>query len=468
MTADRLAAMAFGLSLCIAAFVYGVAVVAFGLFPYDIIRSTFITLDEMRKHVSEKHTGAFLKFSDVDRTDAASRRIQTLIDTGTDDGFLFFGGSFQFMEHCPETGCLAVAYSRTGEVVEAYPYRPRAIFDSNTTADFPYETIFFDFVRHSNPLGIERYANGDLLAVFQGWHVFPFGTGVARVDRDGHPVWFRWDYSHHWPTLNADGHAVVPGLRIGDKSVAVKMPGWGFRLQCSSEQPYRDTLKVIGPDGDMRREVLVLDALLASPFRAVLKQSTDPCDPTHLNYAQQVSDELAAAVDGLDPGDFVVSLRNISAFGVIDGEDGRFKRLVRGTFIQQHSVQHLAQAKFVMFDNLGGDADGGPSRLLMVDLASGAETTIFPNARTPEEFRSLFSATAGHVTLSPDRQRAIIAFSRMGRALEVRLSDGAVLTVFNNLHDVATIDQLSDERQRFAAVFRTYGIGYVQKGNQRQ
>ena len=463
MLADRLAALAFGLSLCVTAFVYGLAVAAFQIFPYDIVRSTFITLREVKDHASERYVGAFLTFSEVDRAETADRRIRPVIDTGAEDGFLFFGGSFQFLEHCPKQGCLAVAYTRRGEVIEAYPYRPREIFARNATTDFPYETIFFDFARHSNPLGIERYANGDLLAVFQGRHVFPFGTGIARVDRDGRPVWFRWDYSHHWPTLNADGQAVVPGLRIGDGAVAVTLPGWGFRLQCSSRRPYRDTLKIIGPDGELRREIPVLDALLASPFRAVLKQSTDPCDPTHLNFAQEVSDELAATVDGLAAGDFVVSLRNISAFGFIDGKDGRFKRLVRGTFIQQHSVQHLRRAQFVMFDNLGANAEGGPSRLLRIDLATGAETTVFPNAETPAAFRSTFSATGGHITLSPDRRRAIIAFTRAGRAFEIRLSDGAVLTVFNNLHDVAALDELSDERLTHAALFRTYGIGYVEK-----
>ena len=466
MIADRLAKLAFWLSLCVAAFVYGVAVVGLQIFPYDAVRATFITLGEIRQHATAKDVGAFLKFSEIERSNAASERIRPVRDAGADDGFLFFGGQFQFMEHCPQQGCLAVIYSRAGDLVEAYPYRPRDIFESNEATGFPYETIFFDFTRHSNPLGIERYANGDLLTVFQGRFVFPFGTGVARVDRDGRPVWFRWDYSHHWPTLNAEEQAIVPGTEIGDAPVAVKMPGWGFRLTCNSGHPYRDTLKVLDPDGGLRREISVLDALLASPYRAVLKQSTDPCDPTHLNYAQQVSDEVAARIDDVAAGDFLVSLRNVSAFGFIDGADGRLKRLVRGTFIQQHSVQHLRDAQFLMFDNLGADAEGGPSRLLLVDLSSGEETTIFPNARTPAAFRSTFSATGGHVTLSPDRRRAIIAVTRAGKAFEIRLSDGAVLTTFNNLHDVAAVDDLPDKRARFAGIFRTYGIDYVQMRRQ--
>ena len=52
----------------------------------------------------------------------------------------------------------------------------------------------------------------------------PFGGGVARVDRDGHPVWYRRDYSHHWPQLLEDGTALVPGTGIGDESITFERP----------------------------------------------------------------------------------------------------------------------------------------------------------------------------------------------------------------------------------------------------
>ena len=87
----------------------------------------------------------------------------------------------------------------------------------------------------------------------------------------------------------------------------------------------------------------------------------------------------------------MVSLRNISAFAILDGDTYRLKRLVRGGFFMQHSVMHLEGTRFLMFDNLGREGRHGPSRLLMVDIADGTETTIFPNDRTPAHLRNLYA-----------------------------------------------------------------------------
>ena len=119
-----------------------------------------------------------------------------------------------------------------------------------------------------------------------------------------------------------------------------------------------------------------------------------------------------------------------------------------------------------MFDNLGYDHVGGPSRLLMVDVSSGRETTVFPNAATPESLRSLFSQWRGHIDISHDRERVIIAFTFDGVAVEVRLSDGEVLNVFTSLHDVSSLEQFSEERTSVAGKFRLQGIEYVENARE--
>ena len=87
-----------------------------------------------------------------------------------------------------------------------------------------------------------------------------------------------------------------------------------------------------------------------------------------------------------------------------------FGRLVRGSFTRQHSVQHLEGSTFVMFDNQSGKE---LSRLLAVDLATGLETTVFPNANTPAN-PHLYSRVAGNVSVSPDRRRAVVSYSNAG------------------------------------------------------
>ena len=200
---------------------------------------------------------------------------------------------------------------------------------------------------------------------------------------------------------------------------------------------------------------------MSSKFASVLLNTSDACDPLHLNFIHQLGDDAGGA-QGIAPGDLVVSLRNLSAFAILDGETGRLKRLVRGSFLQQHSVQHLEGSTFLMFDNFGHDDVGGPSRLLMVDVSDGRETTIFPNGGTPEALRSLFSEKGGSIDISNDRERAIVASTNDGVAVEVRLSDGAVLNVFTSLHDLSGLEQFSEERTAVAGRFKLQGIDYVE------
>ena len=99
--------------------------------------------------------------------------------------------------------------------------------------------------------------------------------------------------------------------------------------------------------------------------------------------------------------------------------------------------------------------------MLMVDLASGSETTLFPNAATPEHLRNLFSIHRGHLSISPDRRRALCTFSDEGKSVEVRLADGAALAVFTNLRDISRWEPLSAERKTRAALFNLQGAYYL-------
>ena len=162
----------------------------------------------------------------------------------------------------------------------------------------------------------------------------------------------------------------------------------------------------------------------------------------------------------------MVSLRNFNAFGILDRDDRRLKRFVRGSFQQQHGVRHLEQARFLLFDNLGAAGAGGPSRLLMVDLATGAETTLFPNDGTPEHLRDWFTETAGQFDVSTDRRRALLTDPRGARAFEIRLADGEVLNIFRQLHDVSSLAGFPEALAKNAWFFQFHGIHYADRWEQ--
>lgn len=453
----------FLLALAAGLIAYGIAIERYDAFPRAILSDAAKTVRTTVESLQREDTGEFLEFPDTPLDDFPARRVEIVAGDSLGDGVLIFGGRHQFRELCPEHGCLAVAIAPSGEIVHAWPFRPNAIHAANIADEdeYPYELNNFSPERDMTPFGMEQYPNGDLLVTFLLQDAHPYAGGVARIDRDGHPVWFRRDYSHHRPHLLESGIALVPSFFVSDEPLTLEFPG-GIteRIGLHCRQTLLTTVNVVNGDGELLERIAVANDLLHSPWQGALYRTINPCDPLHLNSIDQVPDDPDLP-DGIEAGDIVLSLRNLSAFAILGKDDHRLKRLVRGAFFQQHSVLHLEGSRFLLFDNLGGDATGGPSRLLMVDLATGAETTIFPNERAPETLRRLFSIAWGIVAISPDQRRALVTFTGAGTGVEVRLRDGEVLAVFRSLHDVSDLEQFSEERLDRAALFWLRGLDYL-------
>ncbi len=463
---DRGPLLLFAIALMLAAFAGGVYVHRQKVFPYDLLRSAYKTGKTLfAMYMEDEISPAFraMNFVDISPDSVEGRRFEFIGADTLVDPILVLGGADHFAEYCPGArGCLAVEYAGRGEVRHAYPYRPDEFENAPISVDFPHEQMpglqplyLFKF------RGVSRYSNGDLLIVFEFYHSFPFAGIVARIDRDGHVIWYRRDYSHHVPYITDGDTILVPSLRVGEGPIEFKAKnGRTFHLTKNKNQKYyNDFVHILDGKGRLLKAISIFDAILESPYALSLYYS-DAIDPTHLNFVHKLRED-AGGVTGIAPGDLVVSLRNLSAFGILDGKSHRLKKLVRGGFFQQHSVTHLEGAKFLMLDNWGGDGIQGPSRLLMVNLANGEETTIFPNDGTPEHLRDMFSHTGGHISISPDRRRCIVTFYRKGKAIEVRLADGVVLAAFTNLHDMSHVNALPDERKTKAVRYWLNCVKYI-------
>ena len=403
--------------------------------------------------------------------EASAKRIEFIAADGLHDPVLLGGGLGMFLEHCPPLphsalpgGCLAVEYSRAGEVSRATPFRPQAIEAANIVSeeDYPYEhPPGWVFAKNALVYSVSPYPGGDLLAVFRVSHAFPYGGGAARVAPDGHPRWFRKDYSHHLPHVIDDNLALVPGFRVERKNRALQVGQLKSALECRRESWLVDTVLLIDGAGRLLEEIDILGALLESPYNGIFlpERQRIKCDFTHLNFAHQLGPDASGA-DGIAPGDIVASLRDLDAFGIIDRDTRRLKRLVRGSFIHQHTVRHFEKARFLLFDNLGSDGVHGPSRLLMVDLATGKETTLFPRDHTPARMRWV-TRMWGSLALSPDRRRVLFDETMAGRTLEVRLSDGRILNIFRQLHDLSNVDAIPEPFRQQAWFFWSSPSSYA-------
>jgi len=264
--------------------------------------------------------------------------------------------------------------------------------------------------------------------------------------------------------MRDDETAYVPGLIIGDENIefrfgsepSVKRHG----LKCDTGRPYNDTVQLIDGSGTVVEEINLIPILVDSNWSGTLLETTDPCDPIHLNYIDEVGPD---AGPGLEPGDLVLSLRNLSRFAILDPQTKQIKRMVAGNFLQQHSVHHLQGSKFLILDNRGGDEFGPASRVAEVDLASGRERRVFPNASTPEEFRQVFTDLSGYLDISPDKRRVLASFTQSGRAFEVDIATGRLLAHYDNVHDVSSRPDATTEQQQQAVRFAIYGMSYLNR-----
>ncbi|HKS89148.1 MAG TPA: arylsulfotransferase family protein [Stellaceae bacterium] len=376
-----------------------------------------------------------------------------------DEHFLLSGGVHQFLDYCPSHGCLAVEFDRHGGLVHAYPIRPDQ-FDRQPLAALPYEEVGFRFDVNMYPWGLIKLPGGDLIATFHQWNAFPYGGGIARVRPDGSLAWFRHDYSNHWPTPLKAGEIAVPATRVGLSRFSTPLgSGVDLSLDCDGKIS-EDIVRILDPDGTVRQEISVFDAFMQSPYRGLLANAPAPCDPLHLNYVAPVTPGIVSALPDVTADDLIVSLRNVNAFAILGRHDGKLKHLFTGTFVHQHSVQPLGQsATMLIFDDLGADWNAGPSRLLAYDLAGRAERTLLPNPVASEH--RMFSDFAGNISVSPDRSRAIVAFSNAGSAYEIGIADGKVFTVFNDVHDLRKVSAAGGERNRTAGRFNLYTAIYV-------
>lgn len=196
---------------------------------------------------------------------------------------------------------------------------------------------------------------------------------------------------------------------------------------------YADLVQVLSSDGKQRRTIDLVALFLKDPVHGpALSRTLDPCDPLHLNSVDFARADDALAIPGVEQGDLLLSLRSLSLLAIVSADGTRIKRTIGGSFAVQHSAHFLGNGEVILLDNMGGSPRQLPSRVLAVNLASGTERIVY--ARKPDDAanRAELSPTAGDIALSHDRKRALIAFTRSGRLVELDLATGEVLSRYDN------------------------------------
>ncbi len=428
----------FFLSIMLLVFLWGGLSVSFGFFPHSLFEEARIAWDALNEVAEEEIIDSKpSKFEELVPEGGENSPVATSFvkkSSADNDLILINGGYFQLMSECPTFGCLAWIIDRDGNVRHTWEIDPQAVWGD-------VERISgFNKAENIYPAGMHLYDNGDLLVIFQARNTFPYAVGIAKFDKNSSLLWEVESLSHHWLSVDDEGLIYAPSLNPVDSPM--KIGNTSVRVACKSKKVYEDMINVYTPDGKLVKKISVTKALIESGYSGLVYEGNqskipeyDECDPTHLNDVKVLTKEMAPEYPGLNAGDLLVSMRNNNTIAVIDGKTNRVKKTVSGKSILQHSPIYAGNNKVVLFDNLGGDAEHGGSRILKIDLTTEKDETLFPQQTTPKDV-DFITHNGGRVVLSSGQDRALVSLTRRGRILEVDLVNGKVLWEYLNSHSL--------------------------------
>lgn len=276
--------------------------------------------------------------------------------------------------------------------------------------------------------------NGDLIVVEQTHAEYPYGYSVRKLDKDSNTLWRTAIGAHHMIELQPDGsmlalwHRDAAGTELVGSDVA-------------HGQLLEEMLSRISAQGEVVQTVSLSRLLVQHGLlkRADLYDEAE-WDMVHPNSVMALPAEMAEAFPMLKPGDVLVSLRNLSAFVVIDLQADQLLMSKRGPWREQHDARFMPDGTIMMFDNQGmtrrrmpADADEsqGRSRILSFDLSTQQARVIYGDKRG----EAFFSKKRGRVQTLPN-QNLLITASDEGRIFEVDASRRVVWEYANPYFDI--------------------------------
>jgi hypothetical protein len=262
----------------------------------------------------------------------------------------------------------------------------------------------------------------------QGIWLFPDGAvvvnfaeiGTAKLDKCGAVLWTIDRMTHHAITPNADGSFWIPAKGdVRQISDDLFLPNVSQQALMESRGWYEDRLLLVGPDGKVRREISVLQALFDGGFEQELYDVSliSNLDPTHVNDIEVVTPALADRIDGVAAGDLLVSMREMHMLAILDQVTGRIKWHHVGPWVRQHDPDITAQGTIEVFNNgipeLSLNRTRGSS-LIALDAATDDTDTFYP--RPGQD--GFHTEIMGTHQLLPNGNR-LITESLAGRVFEV-------------------------------------------------
>jgi len=385
----------FVLACMFLAFLVGVLVAIFRVTPYATIKAA---VSNVAMIISESRNDSTLKdlhFAYKARNDDSG--VTVLKDDQVQPGVTLVTGIWKVNDTWgPEIRIIDLA----GKTLHSWKIHPEKIWPDSPHQDWARNS-------HNKPHG---YVHGTALLP-DGDIIFNIEyLTTVRMDACGNIKWKLPMRNHHSVFEDDDGNFWVSGLIWREKAID-RFP--------HLKPPFVDeTLVKLSPDGEVLREISILDVLYNSGYQATVDMNENIYDVTHMNDVEILSNDLADKFPMFNAGDILVSLRKYSMVLVIDGESEQVKWHFRHPLIQQHDPDFEPDGRIVIFDNNDDTTrDGslwGATQILSVDPVNKTYERLYPTS--PDQ--KLYTKEGGKHQLLANGNR-LITEANAGRLLEV-------------------------------------------------
>jgi hypothetical protein len=214
--------------------------------------------------------------------------------------------------------------------------------------------------------GMDILPSGDLVANFEYLSTF-------RVDLCNELVWKLDNLGHHSVHFSDDGTLWVSA----EQYISAGPTGYPMH-----RAPLRSwTLQQIDVDGNILREIPVIDIFLENDLMGMLYMSNlenqapffVEDDTLHLNDVETFPADWESSV--FEPGDILLSLRNIHTVLVVDPQSLEIKFMSTGGFVRQHDPDFMPGDRISVLDNRNYTVDSRtePRASRIVELDAGPQ-----------------------------------------------------------------------------------------------
>ncbi len=175
--------------------------------------------------------------------------------------------------------------------------------------------------------------NGDIAAIFEG-------IGIIRLDRDSNVIWSLLNGAHHdvHEAENGDLYVLTRRSHI-NPAINEKSP------------ILEDYITVLSADGELIREISVLDALMNSTSAPIIGRLGQKGDILHTNTIELIERREWDRPVPWRAGDVLISIRNAGMVCTVDMENVRFRWAESDYWFRQHQPELTDIGNLIVFNN---------------------------------------------------------------------------------------------------------------------